>query len=280
MNVSLAYKIKQAIVWLILVGGAVVMLSPFFVMLSMSLKTPHEVDTTSPMSWPAHPVWGNYLTVLGNPNVSFWLFLRNTVYIAVFNTIGVLITSSLVAYAFARLNFRGRDRLFLVLISTMMLPGIVTMIPTYIIYKYLHWIDTFYPLIVPAFLGGGAYNVFLLRQFFMGLPKELDEAAFLDGASYSTIFWRIVLPLSGPALATVSVFTFIYNWKDFMGPLIYLNDPDKQTLELGLNTYNSLSNQQWHLIMAASVMVMLPLLLIFLFSQRYVVKGVVMSGLK
>ncbi len=280
MNATLALRLKGILVWLVLVGGALVMLAPFYVMLAMALKTPHEVDTTSATAWPAHPLWANFHTVLSNPNVSFWLFFRNTVFIAVMNTIGVVITSSMVAYAFARLRFRGRDRLFLVLISTMMLPGIVTMIPTYIIYKYLHWIDTFYPLIVPAFLGGGAYNIFLLRQFFMGLPKELDEAAFLDGASYSTIFWRIVLPLSGPALATVSVFTFIFNWRDFMGPLIYLNDPDKQTLELGLRTYQTLSNEQWQLIMAASVMVMLPLLVIFLFSQRYVVKGVVMSGLK
>jgi ABC-type glycerol-3-phosphate transport system permease component len=256
------------------------MLSPLYVMFSMSLKTAKEIDTTSPLTWPQHPVWSNYITVLTNTNVSFWKFFRNTFLISSLSTIGVVLTSSMVAYPFAKMNFRGRDRLFIVLISTMMLPGIVTMIPTYILFKYLHWIDTFYPLIVPAFFGGGAYNIFLLRQFFMGMPKELDEAAFLDGASYATIFWRIVLPLSGPALATVSVFTFIFNWRDFMGPLIYLNDPDKQTLEVGLRTYQTLTNEQWHLIMAASVMVMVPLVIIFLFSQRYVVKGVVMTGFK
>ena len=256
------------------------MVVPFLVTLFMSLKTPNEIATSSPWSWPKEVAWDNYVKVLTNPNVSFLLFLKNTTVIAVLSTLGVIITSSMVAYAFARLRFRGRDRLFVVLISTMMLPAIVTMIPTYILYKYLHWIDTFYPLIVPAFLGGGAYNIFLLRQFFMGLPRELDEAAFLDGATHSTIFWRIVMPLSGPALATVGVFTFIYNWRDFMGPLIYLNDPNKQTLEVGLQTYQSLANQQWNLITAAAVLVMIPLIVIFLFSQRFVVKGVVMTGLK
>jgi len=272
--------IKGVLVWLVLAAGALVMITPFVVMLFMSLKTPAEVATTSALAWPMHPSLDNFRTVLSNPNASFPMFLKNTAFISIMSTIGVMITSSMVAYAFARIQFRGRDRLFMVLISTMMLPTIVTMIPTYIFFKYLHWIDTFYPLIVPAFLGGGAYNIFLLRQFFMGLPKELDEAAFLDGAGHATIFWKIVMPLSGPALATVGVFTFIFNWRDFMGPLIYLNDPNKQTLEVGLNTYRTLTNQQWELIMAGSVLVMLPLVVIFLFSQRYVVKGVVMSGFK
>jgi ABC-type glycerol-3-phosphate transport system permease component len=273
-------KVRSILIWLFLLAGALAVISPLYVMVSMSLKTAKEIDTTSPMSWPVHPVFENYKTVLTNPNVSFWLFFRNSLFVSVMTTLGVVLTSSMVAYAFAKMQFRGRDRLFIVLISTMMLPGIVTMIPTYILFKYLHWIDSFYPLIVPAFFGGGAYNIFLLRQFFMGMPKELDEAAFLDGATYATIFWKIVMPLSGPALATVSVFTFIYNWRDFMGPLIYLNDPNKQTLEVGLTTYNSLLHEQWHLVMAASVMVMIPLIIIFLFSQRYVVKGVVMTGFK
>jgi multiple sugar transport system permease protein len=164
--------------------------------------------------------------------------------------------------------------------STMMLPAIVTMIPTYALYKYLHWVDTFLPLIVPAWFGGGAFNIFLLRQFFMGVPRELDEAAILDGASHSVIFWRIIMPVSGPALATVGIFAFIYNWRDFMGPLIYLNSPEKQTLELGLRTYQALQAEQWHLLMAGSVIVMIPLLTLFILGQRYFVKGIVMSGLK
>lgn len=271
---------SRLVVFILLLIGTLVVLAPFYIMLAISLKTPQELANTSNLAWPKHVTWQNYATVLSNPNVSFRLLLRNTTLIAFLNTLGVVLTSSLVAYPFARLRFRGKDRLFLLLLSTMMLPGIVTMIPTYIMFKYLRWIDTFYPLIVPAFFGGGAYNIFLLRQFFMALPKELDEAAVLDGATNATIFWRIVMPLSGPALATVGVFSFIYNWRDFMGPLLYLNSQDKQTLELGLNTYQSLANSQWELIMAASVLVMIPLLLIFLFSQRYFVKGIVMTGLK
>jgi multiple sugar transport system permease protein len=160
----------------------------------------------------------------------------------------------------------------------MMLPGIVTMIPTYVLYKYLHWVDTFYPLIVPAFFGGGAFNIFLLRQFFMGIPRELDEAAILDGANNATIFWRVILPNSGAALATVGIFAFIFNWRDFMGPLLYLNAPEKQTLELGLRTYQSLNAEKWELLMAGAVLVMIPLLVLFLVGQRYFVRGIVMTG--
>lgn len=268
----------KVVLWLLLVIGAVAFMMPLYIMLAMSLKTSGEVATTNAYAWPKTITWENFQIVLTNPNAPFVLFFRNTVVIATLSTIGVLLSSSLVAYAFARLKFRGRDRLFVLLLSTMMLPGIVTMIPTYVLYKYLHWVDTFYPLIVPSFFGGGAFNIFLLRQFFMGIPRELDEAAILDGANQATIFWRVVIPNSGAALATVGIFAFIYNWRDFMGPLLYLNDPEKQTLELGLRTYQSLNQEKWELLMAGSVLVMLPLLLIFLLGQRYFVKGIVMTG--
>ncbi|HVL37789.1 MAG TPA: carbohydrate ABC transporter permease [Fimbriimonadaceae bacterium] len=277
---EIGVRFSKVAVWIVLLAGTVLMMMPLYMMLAMSLKTPAEIATTSAWAWPKEPTWDNFREVLTNPNVSFKLFLRNSTIVAVFSTIGVVLSSSLVAYAFARLSFRGRDRLFVLLLSTMMLPGIVTMIPTYVLYKYLHWVDTFYPLIVPAFFGGGAFNIFLLRQFFMGIPRELDEAALMDGASHARIFWGVIMPLSGPALATVGVFSFIYNWRDFMGPLLYLNDPDKQTLEVGLRTYQSLRNEEWHLLMAASVLVMIPLIVLFLLGQRYFVKGIVMTGLK
>lgn len=264
----------------LLVVGSLVFLTPFYISVTMSLKSAAELAQTSVWSLPKSVTLENYREVLANPNVSFLLFFRNTVVIAGFCTLGVVLSSSMVAYAFARVQFRGRDRLFIVLLSTMMLPGIVTMIPTYVLYKYLHWVNTFYPLTVPAFLGGGAFNVFLLRQFFLSVPVELDEAAKLDGASHWTILTRIIMPLSGPALATVGVFTFIGSWRDFMGPLIYLNDVNKQTLELGLSTYASLRAEQWHLLMAGSVLVTIPLIIIFLIGQRYFVKGIVMSGMK
>lgn len=280
MKAPIGSRFSIAGTWVVLAIGAVAMLIPFYVMLAMSLKTPAEISNSSFLDWPKDLTWENYRTVLTNPNVSFQLFFRNTLFIAIFSTIGIVMTSAMVAYPFARLKFAGKDRLFILLLSTMMLPGIVTMIPTYILYKYLHWIDTFYPLIIPAYFGGGAFNIFLLRQFFMSLPRELDEAAILDGATHAKIFWQIVLPLSGPALATVAVFSFVGSWRDFMGPLLYLNDPEKQTLELGMRTYRSLANDQWQLIMAASVLVMLPLIIIFLVTQRYFVKGIVMTGLK
>lgn len=266
--------------FLLLVLASAIFITPLYLMLTMSLKSSGEIARTSPWAWPQQLTWDNFSQVLGNENAPFYLFFRNSAVIATLSTAGVLVSSSLVAYAFARMKFRGRDRLFILLMSTMMLPGIVTMIPTFVLYKYLHWVDTFYPLIVPAWFGGGAFNIFLLRQFFMGIPRELDEAAIIDGASHSVIFWRIMMPLSGPALATVGIFAFVYNWRDFMGPLIYLNSPEKQTLELGLRTYQSLHDEHWDLLMAGSVLVMIPLLVLFLVGQRYFVKGIVMSGLK
>lgn len=262
---------------LVLIVGSLAFILPFYVMFTMSVKSPTELASTSVWSLPVVWHWENYGTVLSNPNASFQLFLKNTTLIAVINTLGTVLSSSCVAYAFARLKFPGRDRLFMVLLSTMMLPGIVTMIPSYVMFAKLHWVNTFLPLVVPSFFAS-AYNVFLLRQSFMTLPRELDEAAIMDGASYWTIFTKIVLPLSGPALATVGVFAFIYNWRDFMTPLLYLSDPKLQTLETGLRSYKDLNNTEWHLLMAASVLVCLPLVVLFLVSQRAFVKGIVMTG--
>lgn len=266
--------------WLLLVGGSILFMLPLYLMIVMSFKSPEEIAHSS--SWALPVTWTieNFRTVLTNPNAPFDLFFRNSTIVSTISTAGVLLSSSMVAYAFARLQFRGRDRLFILLLSTMMLPGIVTMIPTYALFAQLRWVDTFYPLTIPAFFGGGAYNIFLLRQFFMGIPRDLDEAAILDGANHATIFWRVIMPNSGAALATVGIFCFIYNWRDFMGPLIYLNSPEKQTLELGLRTYQTLQNEKWELLMAGSVIVMIPLITMFILGQRYFVKGIVMSGLK
>lgn len=277
-------KIGRVEFWLVsflLIGLSVAFLTPFAVSLIMSLKTPRELNTTDIWALPKAPTTANYQEMLANPNVDFLQLFQNTLFIATVSTIGAVLTSAMVAYAFARLNFLGRDRLFIVLLSTMMLPGVVTMIPTYVLFKHLHWVNTFLPLTVPAFLGGGAFNIFLMRQFLRSIPMDLDEAAKLDGAGHWTIFWRVLLPLSGPALATVGIFTFIGAWRDFMGPLLYLNDVDKQTLELGLNTYNSMqTTAPWHLIMAGSVLVTLPLVAIFFIGQRYFVKGITMTGIK
>jgi multiple sugar transport system permease protein len=275
---ELGARIGKFVLWVTLVIGSIIFLTPLYLMLTMSLKTPDELSHTSSWAWPHHLSLENFKTVLTNENAPFLLFFRNTLIIATISTLGVMISSSLVAYAFARLKFRGRDRLFVLLLSTMMLPAAITMIPTYVVFKYLHWVNTLYPLTIPAWFGGGAFNIFLLRQFIMGVPRELDEAAILDGASHATVFWRLILPNAGPVLATVGIFTFTGAWKDFTGPLLYLNSPDKQTLELGLRTYQSLQAEQWHLLMAAAVIVMIPLLVIFLVGQKWFVRGIVMTG--
>ncbi|MFN3728948.1 MAG: carbohydrate ABC transporter permease [Fimbriimonadaceae bacterium] len=265
-------------VWTLLLAGSIMFMLPMYIMLCVALKTPEQVATTSPWEWPATPTWENFLTVLSDPVVHFGRLFGNTLFLAVAQTFGVTMTAAMVAYPFARLSFRGRDRLFIVLLGTMMLPGAVTMIPGYVIIAKLGWVNTFLPFVVPAFFGGGAFNVFLLRQFFLGIPREMDEAAKIDGASNAVIFWKVILPNAGPALATVGVFTFMGSWRDFMGPLLYLNDPEKQTLEMGLRTFQTMQETQWHLLMAASVLVSLPLLIMFLLSQRYFVRGILLSG--
>jgi len=277
---ELTAKILRALLWMVLLIGVVLSLTPFYMMIVMSLKSPGELAGSSAWAWPKGLTWENYQKVLSNPNAPFLLFFRNSVIIAFVSTLGVMISSSLVAYAFARLKFRGRDQLFMLLLSTMMLPGIVTMIPQYVLWKYLGWIDTFYPMTIPAFFGGGAYNIFLLRQFLMGIPRDIDEAALIDGANHATIFWKLLIPNMGPAMATVGIFAFIYNWKDFMGPLVILNSPENQTLELGLATYRALNQNQWELLMAGSVLVMIPIMVLFFLGQRYFVKGIVMTGIK
>lgn len=273
--------VAKGVAILLMLAGGLLFLSPFLVSLSMALKTPAESAATSPWQPPQQVSWANFQEVLTNPNVNFGVLFRNTLFIATLCTIGVVLSSSMVAYAFARLRFAAREKLFMLVLSTMMLPGVVTMIPTYVLFKELHWVNTLLPLTVPAFLGGGAFNIFLLRQYMMGVPRELDEAAKIDGASHWRVYSQVVMPLCGPALATVGIFTFIGAWRDFIGPLLYLNDPDKQTLELGLNTYNSIQTvAPWHLIMAASILVTLPLVVLFLIGQRYFVKGIAMTGIK
>jgi multiple sugar transport system permease protein len=274
---ELGARFNRGVVLLVLFLGAVAFIVPYYVTVAMSLKTQSELATTSMWAWPKEPTFDNFRSVLTNPNVVFTLLLKNTVVITVLNVIGTLLSCAAAAYAFARLEFAGRDRLFLVLLATMMLPGLVTMVPAYVLYARVGWVNSNLPLTVPAFFGG-AFNIFLLRQFFMGIPRELDEAAVLDGAGHWTIFSRVIVPLSGPALATVGIFTFMGVWRDLTGPLLYLNDPEKQTLELGLRTYAALNGEKWHLLMAGSVIVSIPIIILFFVGQRYFVKGLVMTG--
>jgi multiple sugar transport system permease protein len=222
----------------------------------------------------------NYSAVWNDPAVTFPIYLRNTLVVALLGVIGMTLSSAVVAYGFARINFRGRSWLFGLMLATMMVPFPVVMGPLYLIFRELGWIGTLRPLWVPAWFGG-AFSIFLLRQFFMGIPRELDEAARIDGCGHWRIFWRVILPLSTPALLVVALFHFMFVWNDFLGPLIFLTHRDDFTLALGLQLYQSKSGgTPWNLLMAASTMVVLPVLAMFLIAQRNFIRGVAGDGLK
>jgi multiple sugar transport system permease protein len=223
--------------------------------------------------------WENYSFVLTNENLPVARFFFNSVLVTVSVVIGQLLFTSLAAYAFARLRFRGRDLVFSLFLGSMMFAGPVTQIPVYLFIRNLGWLDTYWALIVPGV--SSAFSVFLLRQFFMQIPAELDEAARIDGASDLRIYWRVILPLSRAALATAAAFTFFGVWTDFFGPLIYTNSTDMRTLEVGLSIFkNSYGGSNWPLQMTAAVIVMLPLLIVFLFVQRYFTKGIMLGSIK
>jgi multiple sugar transport system permease protein len=261
---------------------AVLFIFPFFWTAASSLKSAPDVYIYPPIWVPAVLRWDNYPQVF--QLVPFGTWFENTVVVVVLQTLGVTISASLVAYSFARFRYPGRELLFLLTLGTMMLPAEVTLIPTYLLFKYLGWLNTLKPLWLPAWFGGGAFNIFLLRQFILSLPRELDEAAIVDGASYARILRSVILPLMKPALATVAVINFIFGWNDFLGPLVYLTSPENFTLAVGLRYFDVTPNQpgvpQLHLLMAAVVMGTVPIIALFFAAQRYFVEGVVLSGIK
>ncbi|MCB0160797.1 MAG: carbohydrate ABC transporter permease [Caldilineaceae bacterium] len=250
---------------------------PLIWLISTSLKTGAQTFLMPPKWIPDPVVWENYPEAFRT--VPFHKYFWNTIQIVLWATIGTLLTGSMAGFAFARLRFPGRGILFGLVLSTIMLPGIVTLIPTFIVFRMLHWINTFLPLTVPFWMGGGAFNIFLFRQFFMTIPYELDEAARIDGASNFRIYWNIILPLSKPVLATIAVFSFIHHWNDFFLPLIYLQDANKWTMAIGLQGFKDLYSTSWNLMMAASTAMILPLLVLFFFAQRYFISGIQMSGI-
>ena len=268
-------RIKRLGLHLVLITGSVVMLVPFAWMLSTSLKEPGDVFIYPPQ-WIPQPVrWENYQeTVTVMP---FGRFYLNSAIQAISVTALQLLTASLAAFAFARLRFRGRDALFLLYLATMMIPFPVTMIPNFVIMRYLNWIDTFRALILPPAFS--AFSTFLLRQYFMSIPTEMDDAARVDGASSFRIWWQIILPLSGPALATLAIFTFLGQWNSFLWPLIVTNSEKMRTLPVGLATFQSQFSVQWHLLMAGSVIAVLPILVIYIAGQRWFVRGITLTGM-
>jgi multiple sugar transport system permease protein len=267
----------QILPHIILLPAAAIFLIPFLWMVSTSLK-PNEQLFAYPPVWIPNPImWENYPRSV--TYVPFFTYFGNTLFISVTSMIGVIFSSSLVAYSLARIPWPGRNFLFLVTIATLMLPSQVTLIPVFLVFKNLGWVGDFRPLILPQFFGFALY-IFLMRQFFMTIPQELSEAARIDGANEFRIFWSVILPLAKPALATVAVFQFIRSWTDYLNPLIYLNDQKLYTLQLGLYQYSSQYGREWGLLMAAAVLITLPIIIIFFFTQRTFVQGVTLSGIK
>lgn len=275
-------RVSNMLIFALLVVLALIFEFPIFWTISSSLKAPYEILNDPPIFIPAVLQWQNYVRVFTKEPFGLWIF--NTVFVVVLATLGAVLSSALVAYSFARFRYRGRDAIFLVTLGTMMLPAQVTLIPQFILWSKLGFVNTLYPLWLPQWFGGGAFNIFLLRQFILTIPRDLDEAALIDGASRFHIFRTIVLPLCIPALATVVIIEFLSDWSDYLTPLVYLNSQTMYTLSLGLSLFRNYPETgglpQQHLLMAASVMTALPPVILFFAAQRYFVRGIVLSGLK
>jgi ABC-type glycerol-3-phosphate transport system permease component len=270
--------VLRVIAFLILTFVAFLFLAPLAWMLSTSLKDAQHVFERN---WIPDPiVWSNYKDAL--QSAPFDTYFRNTLIITTLSTLGAVISSSLVAYSFARLRWPGRDIWFIVVLGTMMLPGIVTLIPQYILFSKLGWVNTIRPLVVPAWLATDAFYIFLLRQFFRTIPMELSEAAKIDGASELRIWAQIITPLSRPALAAVTIFAFNGAWGDYLKPLIYLSTESKYTLQLGLTTFQQAAGglPRWDWMMAVSLVIMLPVVILFFAFQKYFIEGITMTGIK
>jgi len=268
-------RLGSLLVHTVLIAGSFVMLVPFVWMVSTSLKLEGEVFSFPPQ-WIPNPIrWQNYVETWNSAPFSWYLF--NTVFVSTSVTCLELLTSGMAAYAFARLRFPARDRLFLLYLGTLMIPGQVTIIPNFVLMKYLGWTDTYFALIIPpAFT---AFGTFLLRQFFLTIPFELEEAAKIDGASYPRIWARIILPLSGPALSTLAVFSFMAQWNNFLWPLIVTSSNTMRTFTVGLRFFVDEYNTKYHYLMAGSVMSIIPIILVFIFFQRYFVRSIKLTGM-
>ncbi len=261
-----------------LVVVAIIMIAPFVWLVSSSLKSQMQIFQYPPQ-WIPDPIhWDNYTRALTYK--PFGIYLKNTLTICLLNVIAVVLTSSLCAYGFARIRFPGRDFWFGIVMATLFLPYAILIVPQFLMFTMLGWVDTLLPLTVPIFFGGGAFNIFLLRQFFRSIPEDLADAARIDGCSEFGIYWRIMMPLAKPALTTVAIFTFLNAWNDLLGPIIYLRSPENFTLAVGLASFRSTLDVSWDLQLAASTATILPVVILFFLAQRYFIRGIVMTGLK
>ena len=271
------FHVRRTLLYIAMCTLSAVYMIPLVWMLSTSLKLQGQVFAHPPVWIPNPVMWQNYMEVLQVAPLLRWL--ANTATVTVSATLGVVLSSSMVGFGFARLRFPGRDALFALLLATMMLPNIVTLIPRFILFKTIGWLDTYLPMIVPAYFGVQAYNVFLVRQFYRTIPTDFDDAARIDGASNWRIWTSIMLPLNRPVLTAVAIFSFVGNWNNFLSPLIYLFSEEKKTLALGLRAFVDPYLASYHLNMAGALYLTLPIVLIFFFGQRYFLKGVVMTGI-
>lgn len=261
----------------VLIFASILFLIPFIWMVSTSLKPLTQVFSIPPQFIPEPIQWNNY--VEATEYIPFWQYTFNTAVITVMSTIGVIISCPLVAYSFAKLKWRGRNTLFVITIGVMMIPAQVTMIPLFLLFNELGWVGTNLPLIVPAFFGV-PFSIFLLRQFFKGLPDTLREAAKIDGASEWRIYWQIMFPLAKPAVLAIALFQFMASWTDFLGPLIYLTNEASYTLSLGLQQFQNQQGSQWHMMMAVSTLMTLPIIVLFFFMQKTFIRGITFTGIK
>lgn len=270
-------KRKNIWIYIVLIVFSLLLLFPFYWMLRSSFMTDREIFSIRPKWFPDSFLFENYIEAF--KTAPFGRYFLNSFFIVFANVTGAIISSSFAAFGFTRFKFKGRDFFFGLLISTMMIPYTVLMIPQFIGWQVVGAYNTYWPLILPAFFGS-AFNIFLVKQFYMGIPREYDEAALVDGAGYLTIYAKIILPMAKPALCTVGVFTFMNTWNDFMGPLLYLNSQQMKTVSLGLQMFIGQFTQQWNLLMAAAAVVMIPMIIVFFMAQKYFIEGITFSGLK
>lgn len=264
-------RAQRSLTYVVALVGCTVVLVPVLWMVSTALKTDNAVFTAPPQLIPASPAYGNFrqATTL----IPFWHYARNSLLVAGLGAVGTVLSSALVAYPLARLRARGLRLAFVLILATMLLPQQVLLVSQFVIFSKIGWYGSYLPLIVPSFLGGGAFNIFLLRQFFLTLPAELDQAALVDGAGHLRIFWQIILPQSVPALVAVGLLDFASKWNDFLGPLIYLNKTDTYTLPLGLASFHDLYNTSWNFLMADTLLAVVPTVVLFFLGQRLLVRG-------
>ena len=272
---SVNRQTKKILSYVLMTVIGIILIIPLLWMVFTSLKPMEEIVRYPPTFFPEKIVWENYLdTIAAFP---FWRYARNTLFITVLVVIGNVLSNSFIAYGFAKLDFPGKKLMFALVLSTMMIPGFVTMIPQYVLFSKVGWVGTYLPLIVPSFFGN-AFNIFLMRQFYLSINNELIEAAEIDGANHLYIWSHLMLPLTKPALITIAINSFNAAWNDFLGPLLYIQDQEKYTLQIGLQVFQNQATTQWNYLMAGATLVLIPTILLFFFAQRYFIEGMDLTG--